>query len=334
MAWNVKHALRQSAPIMALNAAKKLWADCGFVRSAREGRCVDVNGRPIPWYTYAAVWYLRQLDFSDKDVFEFGSGQSTLFWAERARRVVSVEDDETWYHIVRQKLAANCELVLETDLSAYADTLHRYGNFDVIVVDGAARGHTRLKCARNAVQHLRAGGMIVLDNSDWLPMSAQFLRDAGLLEVDMAGFVPLTDHTQTTSLFFHRSFSFPSVGRQPQPAPGAVLKTWENRDPVEQPLVHFDGEVFGPVNGDTAFQWETPEGTRRFRLITCAATQERGRAAAILDLDRGRVLLSINEGSPTEGASPELDAVASAPSMTWHHFQAFVSDHQKRRYRL
>ena len=48
--------------------------------------------------------------------------------------------------------------------------------------------------------------------------------------------------------------------------------------------MHFDGEVFGPVNGDTLFQLDTPEGTRRFRMITCAATRERGRTAAILDL--------------------------------------------------
>ena len=86
--------------------------------------------------------------------------------------------------------------------------------------DGASGSHTASNCARNAVQHLKPGGMIVLDNSDWLPMSAQLLRDAGLLEVDMAGFVPLVAHTQTTSLF-HRSFSFSTVGRQPQPPPGA-----------------------------------------------------------------------------------------------------------------
>ena len=67
---DVKLALRQSAPIMAFSAARKLWADYGYLRSAREGRCVDANGRPIPWYTYASVWYSSN-SFSDKDVFEY-----------------------------------------------------------------------------------------------------------------------------------------------------------------------------------------------------------------------------------------------------------------------
>ena len=44
--------------------------------------------------------------------------------------------------------------------------------------------------------------MIILDNSDWLPDSARLLRDADLLQVDMSGFIPIGDHTQTHIVLF------------------------------------------------------------------------------------------------------------------------------------
>src|SRR6185503_19485637 len=118
---------------------------------------------------------------------------------------------------------------------------------------------------------LKTGGMIVLDNSDWLPRSAQLLRDSGLIEVDMTGLVPLAGHTQTTSLFFDRAFAFAPRGRQPLPGPGAVIQNWEHPLPVEPPIVEFDGEVFGTVTDDIPFEKETPSGVRHFRLVCSAA---------------------------------------------------------------
>ena len=67
--------------------------------------------------------------------------------------MVSVEDDESWYGVMAPKVPSNCELILETDLAAYAGTIGRRGErFDVIVVDGGPRGHTRLKCSRAALE--------------------------------------------------------------------------------------------------------------------------------------------------------------------------------------
>jgi hypothetical protein len=73
---------------------RTLWFDYAHLQSAVRNAPVDAHGEPVPWYTYPAIDYLRQLDFSDKTVFEYGSGYSTLFWASAARRVVSVEEDE------------------------------------------------------------------------------------------------------------------------------------------------------------------------------------------------------------------------------------------------
>jgi hypothetical protein len=99
----------------------------------------------------------------------------------------------------------------------------------VIVIDGLVAGRTRLKCARAAVPMLRPGGMIVLDNSDWLPESSRFLRESDLIEVDMTGFAPINDYTCTTSFYFDRNYRFaPLADRQPVAGVGAHAYNWES----------------------------------------------------------------------------------------------------------
>jgi len=218
------HTLRKAWRLMRI-----LTVQYGYLRSVATETPLDAALAPQPWYTYPAIEYLKQIDFRDKTVFEYGCGHSTLFWAQRAARVVSVEHNPAWYARVKPQLPATCELRLETDSDAYADSIRTSSEpFDVIVIDGLVTGRTRLKCARAAVQMLRPGGMIVLDNSDWLPESSRFLRESDLIEVDMTGFAPINDYTCTTSFYFHRGFRFePLADRQPVAGVGAHAYNWE-----------------------------------------------------------------------------------------------------------
>jgi hypothetical protein len=185
----------------------------GHARSVRAGEPVDRAGNPIPWFTYPAIAYLEQLDFSDKHVFEFGAGNSTRFWCARAARVVSVEHDPAWHRRVASHLPANGELVLREARADYASALgQRVGRFDVIVIDGVERR----ACCEVAIGKLQPGGLIILDNADWHHRCAEYLRAQGLIEVDMTGFGPINGYTWTTSFFLHREFAFqPRQTRQP-----------------------------------------------------------------------------------------------------------------------
>jgi hypothetical protein len=58
-----------------------------------------------------------------------------------------------------------------------------------------------------------------LFHADPHPQSARALRDTGLLQLDLTGFVPISGCTWTTSFFFHRAFDFPPR-RSQQPAAG------------------------------------------------------------------------------------------------------------------
>src|SRR5262245_29554367 len=314
----------------SLRAARILWRDYGHLASVRSQLALDRAGNPLPWYTYPAINYLQQLDFRSKTVFEYGAGMSTLFWASVACRVVSVEDDERWFDSIAARVPDNATVTLQSDLAEFPAEIHRsHELFDVIVIDGPARGRTRLKCCREALGALRRGGLIILDNSDWLPESARLLREQDLLQVDMTGFAPICDHVQTTSLFFDRRFRIdPISGRQPEAPIGGTRGDWERPlVPVDGTLVEFDSEHFRGVTCDTFFEIATVDGPRRFRAFSYLGGDER-QCIAILDRDRRRVLLTRHRSTDEEH---EVDRIAT---MRWDEFRAFIATNPMRRYVL
>ncbi|MCX6026924.1 MAG: SAM-dependent methyltransferase [Chloroflexi bacterium] len=193
-----------------------LGMEFGQMLSANRMACVDKDGNPIPWYTYPAIYFLRQLDFSTKRVFEYGSGNSTLFWSGVCRSLVSIEDDQLWYSKIRPRLPAHVDYRLIQDKDDYVTAINGSRDpYDVVIIDGSHR----LECAIAAGSRVSENGMIVLDNSDWHKKTADYLRNLDLIEVDMNGFGPINHYTWTTSFFFTRDFRFPPLP-QGQPSPG------------------------------------------------------------------------------------------------------------------
>ncbi len=197
----------------SLKAYKTLSIDLGHYRTTRDNSCLDENGDPIPWITYPAIDYLKQFDFSDKIMFEFGSGNSTLFWSSRVQRITSVESNPRWHEQMKPLLPSNVNYLLHTDTTNYVDSIRlTAGNYDIIVIDGKAR----LKCTQAAIQHLKPGGFILLDNSDWYSESSALLRSADLIEVDFSGFCPILGHRCVTSLYLKRDFNLHTLSyKQP-----------------------------------------------------------------------------------------------------------------------
>lgn len=225
----VRRALGRLVPhslSVLLHNSKVLALDFGQFASARRRACIDRKGDPIPWYTYPAIEYLSQLDFTQKTLFEYGSGYSSIFWATRCRSIVAVEDDKAWFAKITGQLPANARHELIEAPAAYVDAINRHGHrFDVIVIDGSHR----YECAVAARPRLADDGLIILDNSDWLPRVTRFLRDSGLIQVDLAGFGPINGYTWTTSLFLSRGVRIePRLDRLPVPSPGSkfVPDTW------------------------------------------------------------------------------------------------------------
>lgn len=136
----------------------------------------------LPWFSYGAIHELNRWLRKEHSVFEFGSGGSTIFLAQRARQVVAVENDANWLQRVQarsQELAlANIDYRYHPlDLAAVDDYQSssyfaqiRAARYDLIVIDGycgyetSKYGKVRPFCFDLAVDSIQPGGVIVVDD--------------------------------------------------------------------------------------------------------------------------------------------------------------------------
>lgn len=164
------------------------------------GLPVGADGEPIPWMPYAFRDFLEpRLDGSMR-LFEFGSGNSTRWFASYVDEVVAVEHDKEWYDHLSGETPSNVELVYsETN---YAQTVNDFGEFDLIVIDGK----DRVSAAKKAVDNLHPEGIIVWDdtNRDQYVDGFQRLRDAGFKEISFQGMGPVSAARQRTSVFYKK----------------------------------------------------------------------------------------------------------------------------------
>jgi precorrin-6B methylase 2 len=193
----------------------------GHFRSSLASKAVDRLGRPLPWYSYPAIDLLRTKTFSGRSVLEFGAGQSTIWWAQHAEKVVSLEGDPAWYEYIRRKMPHNVSLYLSDDgLTKFGELVADESRFDVIIVDGLNRFNAVVKSHKM----LKPGGLFIVDNSEgyWgsegtYPIIT-LLKSAGYARVDFYGFSPGNVMRSCTSFFF-RNTCFLFDGDEPPKLP-------------------------------------------------------------------------------------------------------------------
>ena len=149
-----------------------------------------------PWLCPDAIKALKQLLPGSKSGLEYGSGRSTGFFAPFFEKYVSIEHEESWYeqvkaqladlpqveyHLIKaekevpqQHLSSEAQIFFSEDdypvpdqlFKTYSQFVNRFedDSFDFILIDGRARK----TCALNAIPKLKAGGLLVLDNSERL----------------------------------------------------------------------------------------------------------------------------------------------------------------------
>jgi len=165
--------------------------------SFRPGR--SFIGEAKPWIPFEAANWLEHYLKPHMKVFEYGSGGSTIFFAERVAEVFSIEHDQKWHTLVSRALArrgiTNCTYQLheprpiagtpsapleiansQTSRFIYDDyyagtTVHEYveaiyvhpdHTFDLVLVDG----RVRTECIQYALPKIKPGGYLMLDNSN------------------------------------------------------------------------------------------------------------------------------------------------------------------------
>lgn len=178
----------------------------GHLISSLSRRSVSWRGQPLPWYTYPCIDLLASRDWSDSRVVEFGGGASTLWWASRARSVITLEGDPKWAAALRRRLPSNADLRLvvadspEQCVENATRELSSLESAEVVVVDGLFRR----ELLPLGTGLLSEGGALIVDNSEGYRVQEWF-SGSDFQRVDFFGFCPGLFHPHCTSIFFRGS---------------------------------------------------------------------------------------------------------------------------------
>src|SRR5581483_9355687 len=126
------------------------FSESGWLESLAQGKPVGRDGSPVPWYTYPAIDFLEPRIAREFRVFEYGSGWSTLWWAERSREVHAVEHDEAWHGMVQARLPRNARVTLARGAEAYVRAHSLRCSPSTITTSNSQRMRARRRCAREA----------------------------------------------------------------------------------------------------------------------------------------------------------------------------------------
>ncbi|MBU3621108.1 hypothetical protein [Polynucleobacter sp. CS-Odin-A6] len=144
---------------------------------------------PLPWMYIKAIHFIEFFLLQKKEAvcFEWGSGTSTIWLSKHLKKVYSVDSNKVWCDAVKNELSNrninNVNLTFEapivveggsnlhksywdspnTSYINYVNSISKYDfKFDLIIIDG----ESRVECLKQAIKKIKAGGMIVLDNSN------------------------------------------------------------------------------------------------------------------------------------------------------------------------
>jgi hypothetical protein len=195
--YTLKFYIKQSIQAFANNPKIELFQDLiGDYNKWKSKGYEKLFENPKPWMASAAVRFFEKIKDKKGKVFEYGSGASTVFMAERFGEITSVEHEESWQKILKGELEthkiSNVEYIFKGPepisnqkernpanpedycsifegynpftFKAYASEIDRFPDqyFDIIIVDGRVRP----SCMKHSWPKLKKGGYLVLDNSD------------------------------------------------------------------------------------------------------------------------------------------------------------------------
>ncbi len=133
-----------------------------------------------PWLTKHASLILSSL-LKETDIgLEWGSGRSTLWFAQRVKKLTSVEHNKNWYDKILKKLQED-KLNGKVDyifIPSKENKVHESGlndpyvrivdKFDNISLDFALiDGIFRSSCTLAVLDKIKYGGILIIDNANW-----------------------------------------------------------------------------------------------------------------------------------------------------------------------
>lgn len=177
--------------------------ETGWLNSIIRKRSISKEDYPLPWMTYSFIGFINDRLSPNLTLFEFGSGESTIYWAKRLKKVTSVEHDIIWYQKMKMGLPSNVFYHYADLQGEYVNKISSIGEkYDIIVIDG----RKRVECAKIAPLFLKPSGIIIWDNSlrEQYKEGIGYLEDRGFRHIDFKGLNPLGHVMTVTSVFYQQ----------------------------------------------------------------------------------------------------------------------------------
>tara|TARA_B110000003_G_scaffold275872_1_gene319864 strand:- start:5406 stop:6017 length:612 start_codon:yes stop_codon:yes gene_type:complete len=124
-----------------------------------------------PWLTAESIKILNSILKKDDVGLEFGSGRSSIWFANKVKFINSVEYKKEWFDIISKQIKSkkklkkkiNIRLLKEkNDYIGYIRTFKKE-SLDFCLVDSIWRDY----CALNVIPKIKVGGILILDNANW-----------------------------------------------------------------------------------------------------------------------------------------------------------------------
>ena len=160
--------------------------------------------KSIPLLTFGFIDWLEEQDTKEKIIIEFGSGESTLYFSRKFKKVITYEDEVEWVNLIKSKGIDNV-IVNYLDYNFYKKEPNYFIDADFILIDNNPRNkNLRLYVAENLIESINYKNIIILDNSDWNPDCYFYLRSKYKSFKDFIGLNYKSENT-VTSVFYDRA---------------------------------------------------------------------------------------------------------------------------------
>lgn len=177
----------------------------GWINSCKGKNAIDKLNQPLPWYTYPFIKFIQGRLNDQLAVFEYGCGNSTLWYCDKVKSIKSVEHDKEWFDVVvnKTKHLKNVQIIykdIKTNGEYAKEILNSKDFFDIIVIDGM----DRINCSKYCLKLLKEDGIIIFDNSDRTEYAEAYniLAEKEFRRLDFWGMGPINTYEWCTSVFY------------------------------------------------------------------------------------------------------------------------------------
>ena len=183
-------------------SGKGYFVEKGWLNSYLKKEALDPAGNPIPWLTYSFLDFIAGRLSKDITLFEYGAGNSTLYFAKFIKSIKSIENNKDWYQKIKSRLPSNVDIAyVSLANKAYENAiLAETINYDIVLVDG----RQRVACVKNALSKLSERGVIILDDAERAKYKEAFtvMKDAGFKELPFSGIAIGAINHKCTTIFY------------------------------------------------------------------------------------------------------------------------------------